>query len=275
MEGYWSSLKDIRNDFQRSQILNKQVLKDDSMTAKSHKLSPYFPILGKLQKNWRKWKCLLCWLCMHGGGPVVIRPWSKMVMRKRKADEVVNLSADGPIKWIKTELWEERVKLVEEVVKVEEREEEEEMEEGPITNMPPEILNVIFSILPHKWVIWKASEKKKTNNFVSPPGIFAQQWQSALYGTLLGAGHTCGRSTGGLEKWVLTIWEHIWEFDSAGDSHLWKMQTNCKIRAWNIEEEIFVDIRQIYSNLANLEAISYPTRVYPWEFMRICVYWWN
>ena len=73
-----------------------------------------------------------------------------MVMRKRKADEVVNLSADGTIKWIKTELWEERVKLVEEVVKVEEREEEEEMEEGPITNMPPEILNVIFSILPHK-----------------------------------------------------------------------------------------------------------------------------
>ena len=58
------------------------------------------------------------------------------------------MSADVE-EWIKTELWEERVKLVEEVVK-EEREEEEEMEEGPITKMPPEILNVIFSILPHK-----------------------------------------------------------------------------------------------------------------------------
>ena len=86
---------------------------------------------------------------MHGGGPVVIRPWSKMVMRKRKADEVVNLSADVE-EWIKTELWEERVKLVEEVAKVEKKEGEEEMEEGPITKMPPEILNVIFSILPHK-----------------------------------------------------------------------------------------------------------------------------
>ena len=93
-----------------------------------------------------------------------------MVMRKRKADEVVNLSADVE-EWIKTELWEERVKLVEEVVKVVKVEkEEEEMEEGPITKMPPEILNVIFSILPHKCVILKASVNNKTNNFFSPQG---------------------------------------------------------------------------------------------------------
>ena len=71
-----------------------------------------------------------------------------VVMRKRKADEVVTLSADVE-KWIKTELWEEKAREVVKVVK-EERGEEEEMEEGPITHMPPEILNVIFSILPHK-----------------------------------------------------------------------------------------------------------------------------
>ena len=71
-----------------------------------------------------------------------------MVKGKRKVDEVVNLAVDGPTqKWIKTELWEERPR---EVVVKEETEEGEEMEEGPITNMPPEILNVIFSILPHK-----------------------------------------------------------------------------------------------------------------------------
>ena len=77
-----------------------------------------------------------------------------VVMRKRKADEVVTLSAHVE-KWIKTELWEEKAR---EVVKEEREEEkvvkeesgEEEMEEGPITHMPPEILDVIFSILPHK-----------------------------------------------------------------------------------------------------------------------------
>ena len=51
-------------------------------------------------------------------------------------------------KWIKTELWEEKAREVVKVVKEERG--EEEMEEGPITHMPPEILNVIFSILPHK-----------------------------------------------------------------------------------------------------------------------------
>ena len=71
-----------------------------------------------------------------------------VVMRKRKADEVVTLSADVE-EWIKTELWEEKAREVVKVVK-EERGEEEEMEEGPITHMPPEILDVIFSILPHK-----------------------------------------------------------------------------------------------------------------------------
>ena len=80
----------------------------------------------------------------------MIRPASKMVvMRKRKADEVVTLSADVE-EWIKTELWEEKAREVVKVVKEERGEEEEEMEEGPITHMPPEILNVIFSILPHK-----------------------------------------------------------------------------------------------------------------------------
>ena len=78
----------------------------------------------------------------------MIGPASKMVvMRKRKADEVVTLSADVE-KWIKTELWEEKAREVVKVVKEERG--EEEMEEGPITHMPPEILNVIFSILPHK-----------------------------------------------------------------------------------------------------------------------------
>ena len=73
-----------------------------------------------------------------------------MVMRKRKADEVVTLSADVE-EWIKTELWEERAREVKTLVRVkEERGEEEEMEEGPITNLPPELLDVIFSILPHK-----------------------------------------------------------------------------------------------------------------------------
>ena len=71
-----------------------------------------------------------------------------MVTRKRKADEVVNLSADVE-EWIKTELWEEKAREVKVVVKVEQRG-DEEMEEGPINNLPPEILNVIFSILPHK-----------------------------------------------------------------------------------------------------------------------------
>ena len=71
-------------------------------------------------------------------------------MRKRKADEVVTLSADVE-EWIKTELWEERAREVKTLVRVkEERGEEEEMEEGPITNLPPELLDVIFSILPHK-----------------------------------------------------------------------------------------------------------------------------
>ena len=81
----------------------------------------------------------------------MIGPASKMVvMRKRKADEVVTLSADVE-EWIKTELWEEKAREVVKVVKEERgEEEEEEMEEGPITNLPPEILNVIFSILPHK-----------------------------------------------------------------------------------------------------------------------------
>ena len=80
------------------------------------------------------------------GGPVVIRPASKMVIvRKRKADEVVNLSADVE-EWIKTELWEEKTREVAKVVV----KEEEEMEEGLITKMLPEILNVIFSWLPRK-----------------------------------------------------------------------------------------------------------------------------
>ena len=72
-----------------------------------------------------------------------------VVMRKRKADEVVNLSADVE-EWIKTELWEDKAREVVKVVVKEERGEEEEMEEGPITKMPPEIINVIFSWLPHK-----------------------------------------------------------------------------------------------------------------------------
>ena len=71
-----------------------------------------------------------------------------VVMRKRKADEVVNLSADVE-EWIKTELWEDKAREVVKVVVKEERG-EEEMEEGPITKMPPEIINVIFSWLPHK-----------------------------------------------------------------------------------------------------------------------------
>ena len=45
-------------------------------------------------------------------------------MRKRKADEVVNLSADVE-EWIKTELWEEKAKEVKVVVKVEQRGDEE------------------------------------------------------------------------------------------------------------------------------------------------------
>ena len=48
--------------------------------------------------------------------------------------------------WIKTELWEEKTREVAKVVV----KEEEEMEEGLITKMLPEILNVIFSWLPHK-----------------------------------------------------------------------------------------------------------------------------
>ena len=70
---------------------------------------------------------------------------SMVIARKRKADEVVNLSADVE-EWIKTELWEEKTREVAKVVV----KEEEEMEEGLITKMLPEILNVIFSWLPRK-----------------------------------------------------------------------------------------------------------------------------
>ena len=49
-------------------------------------------------------------------------------MRKRKADEVVTLSADVE-EWIKTELWEERAREVKTLVRVKEERGEEE-EEG-------------------------------------------------------------------------------------------------------------------------------------------------
>lgn len=58
------------------------------------------------------------------------------------------MSADVE-EWIKTELWEDKAREGVKVVVKEERG-EEEMEEGPITKMPPEIINVIFSWLPHK-----------------------------------------------------------------------------------------------------------------------------
>ena len=74
-----------------------------------------------------------------------------MVKAKRKAYEVITLTPGGPTqKWIKTDLWEEKSKVV---VKEEEMERaEEEMVEGPITRLPPEILEAILTRLPHRSV---------------------------------------------------------------------------------------------------------------------------
>ena len=81
-----------------------------------------------------------------------------MVKAKRKAYEVITLTPGGPTqKWIKTDLWEEKSRVVvkeEEVEKAEEEVEkaEEEMVEGPITRLPPEILEAILTRLPHRSV---------------------------------------------------------------------------------------------------------------------------
>ena len=69
-----------------------------------------------------------------------------MVKGKRKAYEVITLTPGGPTqKWIKTDLWEEKSRVV-----VKEEREEEEMVEGPITRLPPELLEAIFTRLPHR-----------------------------------------------------------------------------------------------------------------------------
>ena len=72
-----------------------------------------------------------------------------MVKAKRKAYEVITLTPGGPTqKCIKTDLWEEKSRVV---VKEEEMEKaEEEMVEGPITRLPPELLDAIFTRLPHR-----------------------------------------------------------------------------------------------------------------------------
>ena len=70
-----------------------------------------------------------------------------MVKGKRKAYEVITLTPGGPTqKWIKTDLWEEKSRVV---VK-EEMGREEETVEGPITRLPPELLDAIFTRLPHR-----------------------------------------------------------------------------------------------------------------------------
>ena len=71
-----------------------------------------------------------------------------MVKAKRKAYEVITLTPGGPTqKWIRTDLWEEKSRVV---VKEEMDREEEEMVEGPITKLPSELLEAIFSRLPHR-----------------------------------------------------------------------------------------------------------------------------
>ena len=71
-----------------------------------------------------------------------------MVKAKRKAYEVITLTPGGPTqKWIKTDLWEEKSRVV-----VKEEKAEEEMVEGPITRLPPEILEAILTRLPHRSV---------------------------------------------------------------------------------------------------------------------------
>ena len=73
-----------------------------------------------------------------------------MVKGKRKAYEVITLTPGGPTqKWIKTDLWEEKSRVV---VKEEMDREEEKMVEGPITRLPPELLDAIFTRLPHRSV---------------------------------------------------------------------------------------------------------------------------
>ena len=73
-----------------------------------------------------------------------------MVKAKRKAYEVITLTPGGPTqKWIKTDLWEEKSRVV---VKEEMDREEEKMVEGPITRLPPELLDAIFTRLPHRSV---------------------------------------------------------------------------------------------------------------------------
>ena len=73
-----------------------------------------------------------------------------MVKAKRKAYEVITLTPGGPTqKWIKTDLWEEKSRVV---VKEEVEKEEEEMVEGPITRLPPELLDAIFTRLPHRFI---------------------------------------------------------------------------------------------------------------------------
>ena len=71
-----------------------------------------------------------------------------MVKAKRKAYEVITLTPGGPTqKWIRTDLWEEKSRVV---VKEEMERAEEEMVEGPITKLPPELLDAIFTRLPHR-----------------------------------------------------------------------------------------------------------------------------
>ena len=72
-------------------------------------------------------------------------------MVKRKAYEVITLTPSGPTqKLIRTDLWrgwEEKSRVV---VKEEMERTEEEVVEGPITRLPPELLEAIFSHLPHR-----------------------------------------------------------------------------------------------------------------------------
>ena len=71
-----------------------------------------------------------------------------MVKGKRKAYEVITLTPGGPTqKWIKTDLWEDKSRVV---VKEEMEREGEKMVEGPITRLPPELLDAIFTRLPHR-----------------------------------------------------------------------------------------------------------------------------
>ena len=71
-----------------------------------------------------------------------------MVKGKRKAYEVITLTPGGPTqKWIRTDLWEEKSRVM---VKEEMEKAEEKMVEGPITKLPPELLDAIFTRLPHR-----------------------------------------------------------------------------------------------------------------------------